>query len=157
MDIDALLTTSANRTTRLPALRVGPGGERSPDTADALFHLPLLALALLTVARPGPFPTSRAARSVATLFVEQYASLRNGERSLLNSITLRRRCAEALVFLEISGLVEVSNDDKRLVKLTPTGTQRFDRFRHKDATDIGVLVRALRKAQARVQARLGDQ
>lgn len=70
------------------------------------------------------------------------------------SLTLRRRCVIALVFLEIVGLVTVSRDRKCVIELTPAGKASFDKARQ-NTTDLGMLARGLRRAQDKSAARIG--
>jgi hypothetical protein len=123
---------------------------------DALFHLPLLALAAMIIARRTPFRTALLGRNVAMLLVEHFAALRHSPHGLETSLTLRRRCADALAFLEASGLAVISQDPQRIVTLTQAGKNHIDRAAH-DATDLGLLLRQLRINQERVRARIGDE
>jgi hypothetical protein len=120
---------------------------------DALFHLPLLALAAMIIARQTPFSTVSLGRNVAMLLVEHFAALRNPSHGLETSLTLRRRCADALAFLEASNLVSISGP-QRFVSLTDAGKKHIDTAA-RDATDLGLLVRQLRTSQERVKARVG--
>ena len=45
---------------------------RAPETMDALFHLPLLALAVMVIARRKPSGPSALGRNVAMLLVEHF-------------------------------------------------------------------------------------
>ena len=126
----------------------------APETVDALFHLPLLALAIMTIARRERFQTVNLGRRVAALLVEQFSALRNSAHAMDTSLTLRRRCVSALVLLEIVGLVTISRDRWRFIELTPAGKKSLDDAR-RAADDLGLLVRGLRIAQDRSSARLG--
>jgi len=123
---------------------------------DALFHLPLLALASMVIARRTPFRTALLGRNVTILLLEHFAALRHSPHGLETSLTLRRRCADALAFLEAAGLAMISQDRQRLVTLTPAGKNQLDRTA-RDATDLGLLVRQLRMNQERVMARTGNE
>jgi len=127
----------------------------APETVDALFHLPLLAVAIMTLARRAPFETANLGRYVAALMVEHFQALRRASHALETSLTLRRRCVEGLVFLEIMGLVTVSRDRKRTVTLTPTGKTKLDAAR-RGGNDLGLLIRSLRTSQDRSAARMGS-
>jgi hypothetical protein len=155
-DLEIFLERVGNLRLRLP------GGESyadaatgAPADADALFHLPLLALAIMTVARRETFQTVNLGRRVAALLVEHFGALRNSAQALDTSLTLRRRCVSALVLLEIVGLVKVSLDRHRYIELTATGTKCLDDARQR-ATDLGMLVRGLRIAQDKSAARIGN-
>ncbi len=127
MDINAFLENLSATRQRLPVASdsVVPG--QSPETIDALFHLPLLALAAMVIARNEPFRTVDLGRSVAMLLVEHFAALRHSRHGIEMSFTLRRRCADALAFLEASGLAAVSGDRQRIITLTQAGKNHIDR------------------------------
>lgn len=156
MDVDTFLESVAAADMRLsvPAADTAPG--RAPETIDALFHLPLLALATMIITRRMPFPTLCLGRNVAALLVEHFTALRQGLHGLETSITLRRRCADALAFLEAARLVAISPDNQRIVTLTPEGKTHLDQA-GRDQADLGLLVRRLRISQERVVARIGDE
>jgi hypothetical protein len=103
-----------------------------------------------------PFRTVFLGRSVSMLLVEHFTALRNASHGLETSVTLRRRCADALAFLEAAGLVTVSQDNQRIVTLTQAGKNHIDHAA-RDNTDLGLLVRRLRISQERVMARIGDE
>ena len=75
----------------------------APESVDALFHLPVLALTIMTAARHKPFETVALGRTVARMLVERFTALRDTPRTLERSVTMRRRAVEALVFLEMAG------------------------------------------------------
>lgn len=126
---------------------------RRPARTDALFHLPLLALAILVLSKSEVLTSDRVGRRVAHLLIENFQSLREID-TLEWSITLRRRCAEALTFLEIVTLVEVRGHELRTVELTPQGKELLARGL-RDETDLGQLLRSLMRAQARASLRRG--
>jgi hypothetical protein len=156
MDVDTFLESVATTDMKLavPSADMAPG--RAPETMDALFHLPLLALATMVIARRMPFPTVSLGRNVFMLLVEHFTALRYAPHGLETSITLRRRCADALAFLEEARLVAISGDHQRNVSLTPEGKKHMDRAAQ-DATDLGLLLRRLRTSRERVRARVGDE
>ncbi len=156
MDVDAFLESVSSIAIRLPAPDADTAPGRAPDTMDALFHLPLLALASMVIARRTPFRTALLGRNVTILLLEHFAALRHSPHGLETSLTLRRRCADALAFLEAAGLAMISQDRQRLVTLTPAGKNQLDRTA-RDATDLGLLVRQLRMNQERVMARTGNE
>jgi hypothetical protein len=141
-------------------LRLSAGGTyaraatEAPETVDALFHLPLLALAIMTIARRERFQTINLGRRVAALLVEHFAALRNAAHAMDTSLTLRRRSVSALVLLEVVGLITVSRDRYRFIELTPAGKTSLDEAR-RQADDLGLLVRGLRIAQDKSSARIG--
>jgi hypothetical protein len=152
MDIEALLAKIGDADIRLPVPNALPTLTRAPEAVDALFQLPLLALAIMTAARMKPFQTVALGKTVSRLLVERFAAL--GDRTLERSVTLRRRSVEALVFLEAAGLAIVSEDDRREIALTADGKARLDRARRGDG-DLGRFLRQLRSAQDRAVARVG--
>src|SRR5262245_4716735 len=110
MDIDSFLEDIAGTNVRLPTGVNDRFTARPPESVDALFHLPLLALAIMTIARRSPFSTVSLGRRVASVLVEHFSALRSSPHNLEFSLTLRRRCVQALVFLELAGLATVSRD-----------------------------------------------
>jgi hypothetical protein len=155
MDIDAFLESLSATGQRLPVASGRVVSGHPPETIDALFHLPLLALAAMVIARNEPFRTIDLGRSVAMLLVEHFAALRRSRSGIEMSLTLRRRCAEALAFLEAAGLATVSEDRQRFVTLTQAGKTHIDHG-GRDSSDLGLLIRQLRIAQERVKARVGN-
>ena len=156
MDVDTFLETVMATGVRLLAPPADNAVRRAPETVDALFHLPLLALAVMVIARRTPFSTVHLGRKVTLLLVEHFGALRHSPHGLETSITLRRRCADALAFLEAVGLTTVSQERHRIVALTQEGKAHIDRAA-RDSTDLGLFVRQLRTNQERVLARIGDE
>jgi len=153
-DIEIFLERARDARLRVPAANADRARAGAPETVDALFHLPLLALGIMTIARREAFQTINLGRRVAALLVEHFDALRNSAHAMETSLTLRRRCVSALVLLEIVGLVTVSRDRKRTIELTPAGKSSFDSARQQ-TSDLGMLVRGLRIAQDRSAARVG--
>jgi hypothetical protein len=154
MNIDAFLESVSERDLKLRPQDADALRARAPETIDALFHLPLLALAVIVIARRTPFQTVAMGRSVALLLAEHFNALRRSPHGLQTSLTLRRRCADALAVLEAAGLVTVSADGRREVALSPSGKQHMDRI-SRDRTELGLFVRQLRVSQERARARTG--
>jgi hypothetical protein len=152
-DLELFIVRAGNQRLQAP-LGVDPTSAAAPETVDALFHLPLLALAIMTIARRESFQTINLGRRVAALLVEHFDALHNSSHSIDSSLTLRRRCVSALVFLEMMGLATVSRDRWRFIELTPNGKRCLDDARQQ-ATDLGLLVRGLRISQDKSAARLG--
>jgi hypothetical protein len=155
MNVDVFLERISERNLSLPATRESTTG-RAPEKVDALFHLPLLALAVMVIARRRPFRTTVMGSNVALLLTEHFIALKHTPHALETSLTLRRRCADGLAFLEAARLVVVSPDQLRTVTLSDEGKSSFDRAA-RDATDLGLLVRQLKVTQDRVIARIGDE
>ena len=142
---------------RLPAGKAyARAATEAPETVDALFHLPLLAVAIMTVARREKFQTINLGRRIAVLLVEHFAALRHSAHAIDTSLTLRRRCVSALLLLELVGLVTVSRDRWRFIELTPAGRKSLDEARQK-VDDLGLLLRGLRIAQDKSSARIGTR
>jgi hypothetical protein len=156
MNIDDFLTQVSSTNIRLSTGDTETPIPRAPETMDALFHIPLLALAIMVIARKESFRTVVLGKSVAALLVEQFVALRRVPHGLGTSLTLRRRCADALAFLESAKMVSVSQNDKRSVSLTQSGKDRLDHG-SRDQGDLGLLVRQLRISQERVRARFGEE
>jgi hypothetical protein len=157
MDVNSFLESiaGAELSFSFSASEISAG--RPPEKMDALFHLPLLALATMVIARnKKSFPTSSLGRVVAQLLIEHFNALHQAPHGLETSITLRRRCAEALAFLEAAGLTDISSDRQRLITLSQNGKSHLDRAAQNE-TDLGLLVRQLRISQQRVIARYGDE
>lgn len=140
---------------RLTAASLGGLRARAPETMDALFHLPLLALAVMVIARRTPFRTVALWRNIAMLLVEHFSALRCSPHGLETSLTLRRRCADALAFLEAAKLAAVSPDSRREVTLTQQGKHHLDRAAREE-NDLGLLIRGLARNQERIKARIGN-
>jgi hypothetical protein len=155
MDVDSFLQRVSGRNIRLPSARESTVG-RAPEKIDALFHLPLLALAILVIARRKPFRTTVLGWNVALLLTEHFTALKHAPHALETSLTLRRRCADALAFLEAAGLVLVSPDRLRTVTLSDDGKAHLGRAA-RESTDLGLLVRQLKVTHDRVIARIGDE
>jgi len=156
MDVDTFLESVAATDMKLSARSADINPGRAPETMDALFHLPLLALAAMIIARRAPFRTIFLGRNVTMLLIEHFTALRHSPHGLETSLTLRRRCADALAFLEAAGLTTISHDRQRIVTLTQAGKSHLDRAA-RVATDLGLLIRKLRINQERVMARTGDE
>ncbi len=154
MNVDDFLASVSNSDLRVP-LAHDRRNRLAPETVDALFAMPLLALTILVTARKRPFQTMHLGRIVSSALTDLFIALRRSVHSLESSLTLRRRCAEALAFLESARLVSVSEDEKRVVRLTDAGRMKLDRSL-RDATDLGLLVRRLGIALERGHARQGQ-
>ena len=154
IDIDTFRERVSGAALRVPPIDPADMRSRVPETVDALFHLPLLALAIMTITRSKPFRTVNLGSFVAALLVEHFYALRQRAHTLEASLTLRRRCVNALVLLETVGLVTVTRDRKRIIELTPDGKARLDKARMAEG-DLGVLIRGLRASHSRATARRG--
>jgi hypothetical protein len=155
MNVDAFLERISERNLSLPATRES-SNRRAPERIDALFHLPLLALAIMVIAHRKQFMTTVLGSNVALLLTEHFTALKHTPHALETSLTLRRRCADALAFLEAAGLIAVSPDRLRTVTLSSEGKANLDHAT-RDSTDLGLLLRQLKITQDRVIARIGDE
>jgi hypothetical protein len=155
VSLEEFIESTSSSEVRLKVERAAALRQSAPETADALFHLPLIALVIMVIARQAPFPTMGLGRSVALLLVERFHALRRSAHLLETSITLRRRCAEALAFLEAASLVHISKDRKRFVSLTLDGKKHLDHG-GRGPSDLGLLIRQLRASQERATARVGS-
>jgi hypothetical protein len=119
----------------------------SESAVDSLFHVPLLALTVLAVAagrKEGVLIADLAAWTLATL-TKHFESRHLSSSSLRWSVLLRRRCADALVFLEQVGMVAVQQEPARVVRISLGGLD-FLRKAGGRADEVGVLTRQLRKS-----------
>ena len=113
-----------------------------PLTNDALFHLPLIAICVLTVAKDQDSKVSAGQMGrLVGLLIENTISGFKGSSQLLGwSSTLRYRTAEAISFLEQVKLIEVSKDRK--ITITEDGNKFLLNVRREES-ELGVAVRAL--------------
>jgi hypothetical protein len=154
-DLELFAERAGNRRLRQPRGEAyAAAATGAPETVDALFHLPLLALAIMTIARRETFKTTDLGRRVAALLVEHFIALRHSAHAIDASLTLRRRCVSALALLELVGLVAVSRDRLRFIELTDAGKRSLDAARRR-GDDLGLLVRGLRISQDKSAARIG--
>lgn len=123
--------------------------EEAPDPSarrpDALFHLPLLALTVLAIvssSREG-VPTSEIGTWVALTIQRAFTGLDLSPQRLRYSVVLRKRCADALVFLEGASLTEVTRGSIRVVKSTQEGRKVVRKAAAETESESGVLVRGL--------------
>jgi hypothetical protein len=126
---------------------------RASETAiDGLFHTPLLALTTLVIARArkSGLPTSDIATWTLGTLVRHFEALRLARTRIQWSVLLRRRCADALVFLENVGLAGVHEAPARTVHITVNG-RGFINNLARGADEIGVLVRQLERAHRAVE------
>jgi hypothetical protein len=156
VNVDEFLESVATTDMTLSSTAANDVRGRSPEAMDALFHLPLLALATMVIARRTPFRTIALGRNVTMLLAEHFTALRHSPHGLETSFTLRRRCADALAFLEAADLATISKDAQRVVALSEKGKSHLDRAA-RDQTDLGLLVRQLKTNQERNLARIGDE
>ncbi len=118
---------------------------KTPD--EILFQVPLLALTLLVIARAtkGELRTADMTTWACATLVWHFRGIRDARRRMDWSLALRRRCADALVFLEARGLAAVRETPERRIAASAQGLA-FLRTSRKEATELGTLVRALDRA-----------
>lgn len=116
-------------------------------SVDGLFHTPLLALTILVIARArqNGVPTSDIATWALGTLVKHFETLRLARTNIQWSVPLRRRCAEALVFLENVSLAGVSEAPLRTVHISVGGRDLLGKL-SREASEVGVLVRQLERA-----------
>ena len=128
------------------------GRHQSPSTVDALFHLPLLSLAVMVLAMQPRLSTRSVGNLVIQLLSEHFHALRRSGSAIDTSMTLRRRCADAVAFLERARLIVVAESDDRTIAISDLGRTRMRQIRHKP-TDEGLLVRQLMSSRDRSASR----
>jgi hypothetical protein len=149
------LTEIAAEATRTQVrLEIDPEGlaRASSSAVDGLFHTPLLALTILVIARArrGGLPTSDLATWTLATLVKHFESLRLARARIQWSVLLRRRCADALVFLENVSLAGVHTAPQRTVQVTVQGRDLIGKL-SRAADEAGALVRQLERAHRAVE------
>tara|TARA_R110002096_G_scaffold436021_1_gene665244 strand:- start:117102 stop:117569 length:468 start_codon:yes stop_codon:yes gene_type:complete len=130
--------------------RVDVDGQAAP-AVDALFHLPILALSLLVVvsAKARAVHTAELSSWTGALLSQHFGGLRVAARKLEWSVTLRARCADALVFLEEAEFVDVVGERRR-IEATQKGKDFIQKAK-RDTGEVGILIRALIHAEIRIR------
>ncbi len=140
---------TAEATTANVQLRLNMQGLSRAASAgvEGLFHAPLLALTILVIAkaRRNGVPTSDVATWALGTLMRKFADLRFVRTDIQWSVPLRRRCAEALVFLENVGLAIVKEAPTRTIYIADSG-KTLVRKLTLSADESGVLVRELERA-----------
>ncbi len=119
---------------------------------EGLFHVPLLALCILIVARAkkGTLATADLAAWTGATLGRHFSSIEAAHRKLEWSLQHRRRCADALVFLENVQLVVVEEKPHRCVRCTDKGLE-FVRSVLGRADEVGFVSRGLIRAYRAVE------
>lgn len=114
---------------------------------DGFFHVPLLAMCILIVARErtGALFTADVGTWVGATLTRHFFRKSSSNAKLAWSLPHRRRCAEALVFLEDIQLISVQGATERSLKLTPKGTETLRTFLRRP-DEIGSLCQGLIKS-----------
>jgi hypothetical protein len=116
-------------------------------SGEGLFHTPILALTILVIARTraNGIATSDIATWTLGTLVKKFSDLRFARGDIQWSVPLRRRCAEALVFLENVGLAGVTETPTRTVHILANGRDLVGKLSRR-ADEAGVIVRDLERA-----------
>ena len=124
----------------------------SGTNPNELFHTPLLALTILTItrARKAGLPTSDLATWTLGTLSKHFEGFLAARGRIQWSVPLRRRCADALVFLENVGLAEVRQVPLRTVYISMAGRGFISKLA-RTADECGVLVRQLERAYHAVE------
>ncbi len=111
-----------------------------PLTNDALFHIPLISVAVLVLAKEAKegVNTGEIGRLVGVIIEETIPGFKSSSQYLGWSSTLRHRTAEAVAFLEQFSFILVSAE--RVISVTAEGSKFVLNLR-KEQSDIGQAVR----------------
>jgi len=146
MDLDELARIARERKLQLPISNEAL--QRSvADSALALFHEPLLAMAIALIAQhqKGELKASQVSVWTAATLANCYFGLRTQRRLTLEwSTTFRERCAGALVILETLALIELNGADRKLV-LSDRGKATVREMLN-DTEETGLLARRLHRS-----------
>ena len=136
---------------RVMSLRLQIATDRLDNAArsrhEGLFHVPLLAICTLVVARrvSSSLRTSELASWTGATLGYHFYGAQAARRKLEWSIPHRRRCADALLFLENLELVNVLEAAERQIKCTSAGLH-FLSTRTRKPDEIGTMIRGLDRA-----------
>jgi hypothetical protein len=113
---------------------------------EGLYHIPLVSICALIIARnkTGSLQTADIALWVGATLARHFAKSNEIYRRNEWSFEYRRRCADAIIFLENVGLVQVI-EPNREISCTDAG-KVFLRDVGRQTNDIGVLARELTRA-----------
>lgn len=111
-----------------------------PLTNDALFHIPLISVAILVLVKESKLGvnTGEVGRLVGIIIEETIPGFKSSTQLLGWSSTLRHRTAEAIAFLEQFSFISISSE--RVILATDDGSKFILRLR-KEESDIGQAVR----------------
>jgi hypothetical protein len=129
-------------------LDINPDGfMHAKESTDSLFHTPLLALTILVIShlKKDRFATVDLTTWTLGTLSNHFESLRISRSRFHWSVSLRRRNADALVFLENLSLVKVEGNPNRILVITDLGRALF-RKASRQPDEIGLLVRQLARA-----------
>ena len=139
--VDLRLTVDAERLNRVLT-----------SSMDSLFYVPLLALSILVVARgqKGALATADIAVWTAAVLSRYFSGISESRRRLDWSMPHRRRCADALVFLESIRLLRVEERPHRQIECTPEG-YKFVRELLGRPDEVGLFCRSLERSYRAVE------
>lgn len=127
---------------------------KNPYMSEALYYLPLISLNVLLLIRSktNGYKLNDMNEWVVGIFKNLYGRLSESGLELLWSISMKRKIADAVVFLEATGLVVVSDSSARMVKITKEGRALINQCL-KDKSEQGVLLRKIRAALEECKAK----
>lgn len=134
-------------------LDINPDGfSDAKEPQESLFHTPLLALTILVICRlkKDQFATADLTTWTLGTLSNHFKALQISRSRLQWSVSLRRRNADALVFLENLSLVKVEGDSSRILKITDEGRSLIGKA-SRQPDERGLLVRQLARAYRAVE------
>lgn len=125
------------------------GGPTTRLSNEALFHLPLLAITILMLAKDRKKPRiDELGQLVGECFERTFSGFKGSSQHLGWSANLRVRTVRALTFLESAGLVTVQGVTKR-ISATPGGKNVIDAALRGNS-DLAYTLRAVERAYRNV-------
>ncbi len=121
--------------------------EAHPDrlSNEALFHLPLLAITILLLAKGRRKPrVDEIGQLVGECFERTFTGFKGSSQHLGWSANLRVRTVRALTFLETTGLIDVDKTKDRIL-ISKKGKPVIDRALRQDS-DLSYMLRALERS-----------
>jgi hypothetical protein len=119
---------------------------------EALFHLPLLAITVLALAKDRRKPTvDELGQLVGECFERTFVGFKGSSQHLGWSANLRVRTVRALTFLEAARLVSVNRLDNR-ISISPTGRKVIDRALDKEDSQLAYVLRVIERSYRNVNA-----
>lgn len=128
----------------------------SVPKTEALFHLPLLAISILVVAnrKKNKLLVSDVGYLTGVLLAETFPRLKTAASKLRWSLRMRKQSAEAVFFLESTGLIVVSLDESRSISLTEKGKTALN-MAATDSSDLALLISRINRAYRRSEDQEG--
>ena len=110
---------------------------------EALFHLPLLAITILMLAKGSRKPKiDQIGQLVGECFERTFAGFKGSSQHLGWSANLRMRTVKALTFLEAAQLVRVENGR---ITVTPQGKSVIDAGLEAESTELAYTLRVVER------------